>query len=119
MFKKSLFNFLKKKKPKIEKIEKIITSVDILNPTELKNVDLNKKPEVIVKPEDKPVKIPHYTKTRISNGPWIPEKKLSREKMEKMRKLSQEYTIQELSVLFGVPLPAVIRILKSKWQKKD
>ncbi len=56
---------------------------------------------------------------RLGHNQWQPVKRLTHEQMDHLRNLKQmkpeEWTNQKLATKFGISVPAVIRILKSKF----
>jgi hypothetical protein len=63
-------------------------------------------------------KLKKWQKKRLSNGPWLPEKRLSRDLMNSMRLMHETapetHNIARLSKTFGISAEAVVRILKSR-----
>ena len=58
-------------------------------------------------------------KQRLGHSHWQPMKRLTHEQMDHLRNLKQmkpeEWTNQKLASKFGISVPSVIRILKSKF----
>lgn len=111
------------KDTKVDQIDKAIENINLLNPEEFKNVG-QKKP-VVISELDKPCKLSRWTKKRDTwrkiqlNGDKLRKtKKLTREEMEHLRELSKDpsMNLYRLSVRFKIPVPSVIKILKSKFR---
>lgn len=58
-------------------------------------------------------------KQRLGHNQWQPVKRLTHEQIDHLRNLKQmqpeEWTNQKLAAMFGISIPSVIRILKSKF----